>query len=166
MKNKLLYIFVLISFCAYSQSGSNSRHYISTLSKSVAVSKVSPRYMQSSIGQSSISGTQSLDNYVLRQGVIQPFDLSYLISNNSISNLGVVLFPNPAVDKVYFKIEKPFDEEVFLSIYNALGNLVYTKTSNNLASEVINIKDLTAGNYFLSISVNNQVQLIQFLKSK
>lgn len=71
------------------------------------------------------------------------------------------LHPNPATDFLQIKIQQNHFTEGAIVIHNAMGQKVYKQKipnfSNDLYNEVINIENLTPGNYWLSIYSNQQL---------
>lgn len=75
-------------------------------------------------------------------------------------DLGLHVFPNPATDVCHLTYNLKQAEFVKVSVYNALGELVYIETKNESAGNVIhslNINDLRSGNYSVQISFKNTI---------
>lgn len=70
----------------------------------------------------------------------------------------VSVFPNPATDEVRIKLEfSTPNDDVQLRLLNPLGQVVYEKVLNATISEhteLINVRDLTAGNYLLQVETS------------
>jgi hypothetical protein len=73
------------------------------------------------------------------------------------------IYPNPAesADQVVLEIEVPFNGEAQMSVTNALGQVVMPNQQLNLFSgknlEHIDIRNLSAGMYFINIENGNNV---------
>jgi hypothetical protein len=65
------------------------------------------------------------------------------------SDLGIILFPNPAKEKITLKIEPKFGEDLRYSIYDLSGKVVFKETSKTISTIEINVKHLEKGTHFL-----------------
>jgi hypothetical protein len=84
-----------------------------------------------------------------------------LVGVNQLHNKEVQfsVFPNPTTEICYLKYHLKQAEFVKVSIYNALGELVYIETKNVNAGDIIytlNLVELPSGNYSIQVSFNNQ----------
>lgn len=71
---------------------------------------------------------------------------------------GITISPNPASNYLTVKGIEP---ETTLKLYDILGKQVYQSTSNN-ETEVINISDLTSGNYILeTVNIDGSKQYLK-----
>jgi hypothetical protein len=71
-----------------------------------------------------------------------------LVGIKSLDNAKIVVFPNPANEKI--TINAPAKMQ-YISIFNAVGNLVYSKQSAS-KSEIISVSHFNKGIYFVEIS--------------
>ena len=92
-----------------------------------------------------------------------------LLDINEVSNLAseLSLFPNPTTNKVQlqFLAKKPITAKVYL--YNELGKKVQSQVNKVLtgANEIIiDLKNLKAGVYFVSLEVGNEIITKQIIK--
>lgn len=70
-------------------------------------------------------------------------------SIENLSPISVKIFPNPVKDNIQILFEQIGEYEV--SLYNVLGQKVYSETLNNL-DNTINVEKLASGMYTLQIS--------------
>ena len=92
-----------------------------------------------------------------------------LLPNNEISsnNIDLKIYPNPAKDLINLSFN--LTNEYRWIIYNELGAIVNqsrTKKSYGNTSEKIDISDLKAGVYFVSIINDDKVITKEFIKWK
>jgi Zn-dependent metalloprotease len=85
--------------------------------------------------------------------------------NENVNESDVLLYPNPATDKLVVMIgEKMLSENVVVEIYDALGKLVHTKIINSLQTE-LTVNDLARGVYTCKlISSSSQSTVKRFIK--
>ncbi len=89
-------------------------------------------------------------------------DISSLdVSSTGINDSNITLFPNPANEFAFIKmeIEKPTD--VSITILDMLGRIVVSIPSKTLTSSsqniVIPVTSMETGNYFIRVSTNNEI---------
>ncbi len=71
--------------------------------------------------------------------------------NNSYTNSGIRMYPNPATNTVNFVCDKPHE----LYIYNTLGQLIETIHVEN--NTVADLRHLSKGLYIIRTSTNQNV---------
>lgn len=117
-----------------------------------------------SIGQASVIGTYHKTKYTIRQGFQQP-PLSVKPINIIEENLlKANLFPNPFKQSIHVLFEEMLTNQLFVSINNQQGGIVYAKAfpPNSLLS--IPLEFLPAGNYILKISTENKQLITKIIK--
>ena len=72
----------------------------------------------------------------------------------------ITIFPNPAKEKVFVKIDEPFT----WSIYDTLGKIQSTGKLSGTPGEYINVDNLTPGYYILTITSSKGSSSIQLIK--
>ncbi|MDI1234310.1 MAG: M4 family metallopeptidase [bacterium] len=77
-------------------------------------------------------------------------------------NLGINLFPNPAIDEVLLKASKPM-QTIF--VYDIQGRLIKEINANNNTSFAIDIQSLQSGMYIMTVKTAEGEALIRFTKS-
>ena len=90
-------------------------------------------------------------------------DLTETLSNDEFQNVAKFsLFPNPATD--FIEIEG-LDDTTFsnYTIFNTVGKKVLS--SENLMTNKVDVSSLNTGLYFISISYENRVQTLKFIKN-
>jgi hypothetical protein len=121
--------------------------------------------MQQSIGQSSPIGTFNNVGYTLRQGFIQPNVLAKIVDVNMSIDLEATFYPNPFVSIVNIQFTKPIASEIFISVYDLLGRLVFYQ-KNNAANSIltIDLSTLQDAMYLVRLSGNNLNYSAKILK--
>ena len=76
------------------------------------------------------------------------FDPSLIASQNNIVNDAFTIYPNPSKGK--FTISLNNDKEYDLSVYNTLGQLVFSKNITDMNSD-IDLSEFTRGNYTIHL---------------
>jgi glucose/arabinose dehydrogenase len=75
--------------------------------------------------------------------------------NNNMQSLSIKVFPNPAVDRIHISTNSG-SLDFSVSIYNATGSR-WSENQFSGTSHTMNISELPAGVYFVSISSGNQI---------
>lgn len=86
------------------------------------------------------------------------------VNDHMQTNSSIVLYPNPANDKLYLSF-KYLDDKSFVSIYDLKGQLVYNKSINQTDKILeIDIKGIPKGLYLLNLSSKSNLFSSKFLK--
>lgn len=118
---------------------------------------VSPlgNYMSQVLGQSSIiSGTALSEGVAFRQGFKQPFAL---LKVNQIyqeeSRWSFEAFPNPFVDRLTIRFDRPTANPVLLQVYDIQGKVLWQGDYPEKIEEIKleKFQDISAGKYILQI---------------
>jgi hypothetical protein len=81
------------------------------------------------------------------------------LSSYAASNFQLSVYPNPFKDELNFKVS----EEVRVSIYNAIGQLMKSETISRLGS--ISTSDLPNAVYFVQVKGANQTRVLKVIKN-
>ena len=88
------------------------------------------------------------------------------VSNSEVALKGIRLFPNPVSGKMPLTIENGnwSNKKVTITIYNAVGGIVRQEqiTFGSDSRAKINVESLQKGSYFITTSINNERQTMQF----
>ena len=71
-----------------------------------------------------------------------------------------MIYPNPASNILNLDAATPISN---VEIINVLGQVLLSKTSNTSISQ-IDVSSLATGNYFISVTSENNKKVLQFLK--
>ena len=120
-------------------------------------------YIQESIGQQSVIRTYDASNYSLRQGFLQPLDVS-LISENLDTNLLGFSYPNPFEDHVNVQFQEPVFDRVTVTMHDALGRLVYSSVFNPMQNLTLVFGELSSGQYLLRIQMRTELFVAKLIR--
>jgi hypothetical protein len=88
------------------------------------------------------------------------------VANGEVALKGLRLFPNPSSGKMPLTIENGnwSNKKVTITIYNAVGGIVRQEqiTFGSDSRAKINVEALQKGSYFITTSINNERQTMQF----
>jgi hypothetical protein len=83
--------------------------------------------------------------------------------NETEAKFGLSVYPNPTSTSTFVKVGLVENSDVNVEIYNALGELVYSNNTQNLASGeyiyTIDVADFSAGLYTVRTTVNNTARI-------
>ncbi|WP_298904850.1 T9SS type A sorting domain-containing protein [uncultured Psychroserpens sp.] len=120
-------------------------------------------YIQESIGQQSVIRTYDASNYSLRQGFLQPVNVS-LISENLDGSLLGFTYPNPFVNQISIEFQEPVFDRVNVTMHDILGRLVYNEIFNPVQTLVLNFGDLSSGQYLLRIQMRTELFVAKLIR--
>ena len=103
---------------------------------------------------SSSNGTPTWYYITTTPMVRMNFDPSLIASQNNIVNDAFTIYPNPSNGK--FTISLNNDKEYDLSVYNTLGQLVFSEKITDMNND-IDLSELTKGNY--TIHLRNEADI-------
>lgn len=109
------------------------------------------------VGEMTMVQTFSAGNNILTQGFQQPEPFPVGILDITKDDFGsFVVYPNPAVDNVWFGYQFPEAGKLTVTLYNTLGQKISdvqtTNYDNGKSVEQLNVSTLAAGAYFLTIN--------------
>ena len=166
--NLLLCICFILLQHIQAQTESNQNLVRSTTGVSGSSVKVTQNnkvyVIQHSIGQPSAIGTFNKDNYILRQGFIQPNVLARIKDKNMPSNLQLSLYPNPFQDNISLSFNEEVKGEINIMVFDILGRLVFEK--KYIANQNVNVilDKLSSGEYILKAVANQRQFITKILK--
>lgn len=118
-------------------------------------------YMAQVLGQSSIiTGTAMGQGLVFRQGFKQPFGLQQAIARTSALQLykeespwSYETFPNPFVDHLTLRFDRPTANPVILQLYDIQGKILWQGDYAAQTKEIYleKFQDIKAGKYILHV---------------
>ena len=161
--HRYLLFFLLISLSSQGQYLKLSTIASSGISKGAYASQV--------VGQSSVAtGT----NKQVRQGFKQPFgvniqktSITSMLSVGEPVNWSVETFPNPFVDQLTVKLNKPTNLPTRLMLYDIDANLIWEGVYDEKQTEISlnQFKDIKAGKYILQVFHHGKPQIKTLIKA-
>jgi hypothetical protein len=109
------------------------------------------------VGEMTMVETFSAGGNILTQGFQQPTDKAVGLINITKDAYGsFVLYPNPAVDQMFFGFEFPNKGKVSVSMYDAIGqkiaDLYESNYDNGKVVQNMDVSTYAAGMYFLTVT--------------
>ena len=158
---KLLMIFLsIVSFTLTAQEV--IRENIGSSSTSKTIDNI---HINQSVGQqSALNGTVSNNDITLRQGFQQPV---FRVEKNTladITELDLVVYPNPFRYDIGVKFDQKPIEKVNVLIHDARGRLIKNLSFNPQIEMTIACKELTRGSYVLNIRTSNKQYSANIIK--
>lgn len=167
MKQKLLFFGTFfLALIQFSNAQNSTSNYLVSSTTGAAgssenISANNNQYVvQQSIGQVSVIGTFYDNDFIFRQGFIQPNVLAKIIDADIPLSLVTEIYPNPFTESVTLSFSEKINDTVEVSVFDLLGRLVYSKDFD--ADQNINVQfsGLSVANYILNVTANNK----QFIK--
>ena len=130
-----------------------------------ASEKIGTTHISQSIGQqSALNGTVSNNDITLRQGFQQPV---FRVEKNTlidVTELDLVVFPNPFRYDIGVKFDQQPNERVNVFIHDTRGRLIKNLSFNPQIEITIPCKELARGSYVLNISTSNKQYSANIIK--
>lgn len=172
MKQKLLFVSALFLVCIqFTEAQNTTSAYLVRTTTGVAGSSENVTInnnayiVQQSIGQASVIGTFSDENYTVRQGFIQPNVLAKIIDLAIPLSLDAIIYPNPFLESVTISFSEQITDNVEVAVFDVLGRLVFSKSYT--ANQKVNVQfnNLSAADYILKVTANNKQLIKKILKN-
>ncbi len=154
-------IFTLGFFLLISMASQGQYLKMATFAASGGTVTSGQNYMSQVLGQSSvISGTAIGQGLIFRQGFKQPFGLQQAIARTSALQIyqeespwSYETFPNPFVDRVTVRFDRPTANPVILQVYDIQGKVLwqgdYAVQTKEISLE--KFQDIKVGKYILQV---------------
>ncbi|TMM57886.1 T9SS type A sorting domain-containing protein [Maribacter algarum] len=119
--------------------------------------------VQQSIGQSSVIGTSQVNGVEVRQGFIQSgLKVSKLIVTES--DLDAVIYPNPIHSELNVKFNEDIDDNIFISIYDMMGRLVFIDEQKPQQEITLDLNALSSSTYAMRIVTGSKQFKVNIIK--
>lgn len=112
-------------------------------------------YVSQSVGQNSVIGTFSNDNYTIRQGFQQP-PIKVEIIRSLDNHLNVVVYPNPVNTYVTVLFSEVLKASINVVLYDISGKVVINESQNPTRSFIVDMSSLASGVYLLDLTSENK----------
>ena len=153
-QNNSLFITNIVFLVCLIQASYGQQIVRSTISSFGHSLKTENCSLQTTVGQSSLTNVTSNNGLYLRQGFNQPIEK--VLFKNEIFQINV--YPNPTTD--FFQIQTNPEQSYSYSLFNQIGKII-TSEENTKGTNLVNVKDLSAGDYILVLSSDNQHQSVK-----
>lgn len=167
MKQQLLLVSALFLVCIqFTEAQNTTSAYLARATTGAAGSSENVTInnkayiVRQSIGQASVIGTFSDENYTFRQGFIQPNVFAKIIDLAILLSLDAIIYPNPFVESVTISFSEQITDRVEVAVFDILGRLVFSKSYT--ANQKVNVQfnNLSVADYILKVTANKK----QFIK--
>jgi len=111
--------------------------------------------VQQSIGQASVIGKHSIQDFTVLQGFIQP-PIKIEGGLNEDNTLQAVVFPNPFSNNVQVRFSEEIDAPLSIILYDISGRVVFSKKMASAREIRLDFEFLSSASYLLSISQANK----------
>jgi hypothetical protein len=155
--NKILAVIIMsLAFTGLSRGQEIVRSTIGVSGGSTTIETSNGSYIiQESTGQSSVIGTYTTSEVILRQGFIQPpISIQGVIEEDT--NIDAVVYPNPFTSSVNVAFKEELKGGLSISIYDLLGRLVYSNSRSAEKEIRIDLDFLSSAEYILLITAANK----------
>jgi hypothetical protein len=160
MKNLLTILLSIISLTVIAQDV--IRENIGSNGTSKTINNI---YFNQSIGQqSALNGTVTNNNITLRQGFQQPVFKLEKNTLTDITELDLVVYPNPFRYDISVKFDQQPIDKVQVSIFDKSGRIIKNLSFNPQIEITIPCKELARGSYVLNIITSNKKYSTNIIK--
>ncbi|MBK7310399.1 MAG: T9SS type A sorting domain-containing protein [Sphingobacteriaceae bacterium] len=107
-------------------------------------------------------------DFVVDSDYVNPIDYTG-IRELKLDGERITVYPNPATDLVYIKMDAKGESNISLELYDMLGKKVLTQNYEAVQSEFkasINVATLNRGVYFVKVRLNSGEAMIKFVLSE
>ncbi|MDO5979709.1 T9SS type A sorting domain-containing protein [Flavivirga spongiicola] len=120
--------------------------------------------IQESVGQSSVIGTYINNNYILRQGFIQPNVLAKITDKNIPLGLQLTVFPNPFDKQLSIAFKEKVSGKVDITVFDVSGRFITSKSYQENQLVDVKLNALPSGSYILKVIANTKQFVTKIIK--
>lgn len=111
--------------------------------------------VQHSVGQASVIGNHTVQDFTVLQGFIQPpIKIEGVLDEDN--SLQAVVFPNPFSSNVQVRFSEEIDAPLSITLYDISGRVVFSKEMAPAREIQLDFDFLSSASYLLSISQANK----------
>ena len=159
MNTKFIILFFIFSL---NVSGQQLHHQMISSQGTTKITS-SGIIVRQTIGQQSVSGTQS-NGITVQQGFQQSY-WGKLIAEAQTNNVSVIAFPNPYTELINFQFSISIDVEVSVSVFDINGRLVYSKSEKVVGTLLtLDLPQLSSAPYLVKLSSPQFNYLVKIIK--
>lgn len=115
-------------------------HHQMLSSQGVSTKTATGLIVRQTVGQQSLTGTSTNNEFVVMQGFQQSLWGKYIASNpiDAVEGIQTTTYPNPFIQTIHFQFSKPVDDSISVSVFDVLGRLVYEQ-NKKAVNEILSI---------------------------
>lgn len=117
-----------------------------------------------SIGQTSVIGTFSKNDYTLMQGFQQPISLSGIFQLPIGKDLFASLYPNPFYHYINISFSDPVIQDIFVSLTDVAGKTIFSDKYPASQLITLHLSHLNSGLYILKVTSGNKQYRANIIK--
>lgn len=111
--------------------------------------------VQQSVGQASVIGSHTVQDFTVLQGFIQPpIKIEGVLEEDN--SLQAVVYPNPFSSNVQVRFSEEIDAPLSITLYDISGRVVFSKEMAPAREIQLDFDFLSSASYLLSISQANK----------
>lgn len=163
--------FLLICFCCifmqqvFCQSDPIIRSTTGASGASIQVEEGGETYLiQQTVGQPSVIGTYNDNQYVLRQGFIQPNVLAKIKDVDVPLDLQLSVYPNPFDKQISLAFKEEVNSKVDITVFDTSGRLIVTQSYPSNQHINVKLEKLPSGGYILKVLANKKQFITKIIK--
>lgn len=104
-----------------------------------------------SIGQASVIGTSSNEDYYLRQGYQQPSSKIKIIKEYRTNSLEAIIYPNPFEKTISVSFSEEIESELSFLIFDVSGKIIFSQKYEASQNIELNLEDISQGLYLFKV---------------
>ena len=153
---KLLSFVMLFITCGTLFAQETVRSTVGVNGKSTTTTVSGKQYIvQQSVGQASVIGNHTVQDFTVLQGFIQP-PIKIEAGLDEDNSLQAVVFPNPFSSNVQVRFSEEIDTPLSITLYDISGRVVFSKEMAPAREIQLDFDFLSSASYLLSISQANK----------
>ncbi|MBL4663298.1 MAG: T9SS type A sorting domain-containing protein [Flavobacteriaceae bacterium] len=121
-------------------------------------------YVSASVGQRSVIGTLSNEQYTVRQGFQQP-PIRVMAIPEIATSLNTSIYPNPVSNLVTVRFGDIIDSDILSILYDIQGREVLTTVTAPTQSFQLDMSQFASGTYILKIRVESDIFSTRLIKN-
>ncbi len=117
-----------------------------------------------SIGQTSVIGTFSKNDYTFMQGFQQPVSSSGIFQVPAGKDLFASLYPNPFYHYINISFSDPITQDIFVSLADVTGKTIFSDKYPASQLITLHLSYLNSGLYILKVTTGNKQYRANIIK--
>lgn len=152
MTPKLLALVMLCITCGTLFAQETVRSTVGVNGNSTTTNVSGKQYIvQQSVGQASVIGNHTVQDFTVLQGFIQPpIKIEGVLDEDN--SLQAAVFPNPFSSNIQVRFSEEINASLSITLYDILGRVVFSKEMAPAREIQLDLNFLSSASYLLSIT--------------
>jgi hypothetical protein len=130
-----------------------------------SVSLSNGMYVSQTIGQQSVTGNYTKEDFTYGQGYQQSLWGKYIKGNSTASAITTTTYPNPFITTIHFQFSQPITDVVGITVFDIRGRLIFqTEKKPDETLLTVELPQLASSNYLVRLQATNYMYYTQILK--